>query len=272
MITNVGDIIKVMESIAPPVLAEKWDNIGLQIGCYDHQVSSIWIALDPQLNVVESACKNNVDLLITHHPLIFNPLKTINLNTPVGKIIKMAVNQGLNIFCAHTNLDFAADGINDILANKIGLKNISVLKSICNESSGSKKEYGSGRVGDLEVTINLLALVSVIKEKLGLKNIRIAGDGKLKVDKVAICCGSGSAMMNDFFLSGAQVFISGDIKYHDARNAEEMNLALIDIGHFASEHIILDVLKYRLIEKFALLNFDVIVDTYKLENDPFIFY
>jgi len=263
-----------MESLAPAALAEEWDNSGLQIGHNDWPVKKVWLALDPGIQVIESACRDSIDLLIAHHPLIFKPLKFVNLNSPVGKIIQIAIQNQLSVFSAHTNLDKVTNGINDVLAYKIGLKNIAVLENSGkgNKLRDSEKEYGLGRVGNLDDTIGLSALAMKIKERLGLTTLRVAGNTDLMVTRAAVCCGSGSSLMNHFFSSGAQVFISGDFKYHDARDAEAMNLGLIDIGHFASEHLILEVLVGRLREKFTKLNFDVSIKACKLEKDPFVLF
>ena len=119
MASAVSDIIHVLDNLAPPALAEEWDNIGLQVGDPSWPVRHIWIALDPTLEVVDAACRRNVDLLITHHPLIFKPLKSIIFHTPLGKIIDLATRNHLAIFAAHTNLDSAIGGVNDILADRI---------------------------------------------------------------------------------------------------------------------------------------------------------
>ena len=107
---------------------------------------------------------------------------------------------------------------------------------------------------------------------MGLKSIRVAGNKDLVVDRVAICSGSGSSLLAPFFSSKAQVFVSGDFRYHDARDAEALNRGLIDIGHFASEHLILDVLVDRINEKLAERRMDVQVKACEMESDPFILY
>ena len=128
MKVTVADVIQIMEAIAPISLAEDWDNVGLQAGEKGWPVEKIWIALDPTPEVVSVACENKVDLLITHHPLIFSPLKMVDFSEPLGNIIRLAGNHKMAIFSAHTNLDNARNGLNDILAKKIGLKDTKVLK------------------------------------------------------------------------------------------------------------------------------------------------
>jgi dinuclear metal center YbgI/SA1388 family protein len=274
MTATVADIIKVMETMAPLRLAEEWDNVGLQVGQLDWPVRSIWVALDPLYDVVDGACRNGVDLLITHHPLIFNPLRCINFDTPVGSVIQAAAGHKLAIFAAHTNFDSAADGINDLLAFRVGLADLKVLKRgdhPCEDSATDDlQKQGLGRVGELEETMELLPLALSIKKKLGLKYIKIAGKPDLPVRRVAVCSGSGSGLMKDFFSSGAQVFISGDLRYHDAREVEALNLGLIDMGHFASEYLAIEVLAKRLDKVLAADGKDVKVEACRLENDPFL--
>ena len=125
---TIADIIKAMEIIAPSGLAEKWDNVGLQIGKKNWPVRTIWIALDPTPQVVDDASRNGVDLLITHHPLIFQPLRSIQLERPEGSIIQTALQAQMAIFSAHTNFDNANDGLNDALARRIGLVDLKVLR------------------------------------------------------------------------------------------------------------------------------------------------
>ena len=166
----------------------------------------------------------------------------------------------------YSNLDNAEDGINDILAYKIGLKNLKVLEKV----SESENRQGIGRVGDLDQGTILTSFALKIKEKLGLKWVKIAGKPELSINKAVVCAGSGSSLIKNFFSSGAQVFISGDLRYHDAREVSNKNLGLIDIGHFASEHLIVDVLAERLQKMIYETGLKVKVDAYRLENDPFI--
>jgi len=127
MSATVADILKAMEKIAPSNLAEDWDNVGLQVGQKNWPVKKVWVSLDPVLDVVTNACQNDADLLITHHPLIFKPLHSVDFGTPTGSIIRMAARHKMAIFTSHTNLDIVAEGLNDVLAEAIGLKRLEVL-------------------------------------------------------------------------------------------------------------------------------------------------
>ncbi len=273
MPVTLSKIIKIMETIAPSYLAEKWDNVGLQLGQNDWQVRKIWVALDPLPDVVSAACDKNVDMLITHHPLIFRPLSALDFNTTVGSIIHRAIQCQMAIFSAHTNLDSVTDGLNDILAKRIGLNNLEIL--------GDSKGYdvypllpcegrqGLGRVGELESPVELMCLAETIKNALGIKSIKVAGRPDLPVRKAALCTGSGTSLLESFLLSDADVYISGDMRYHDARAVESANLGLIDIGHFASEYLMVEELADRLQKIFSESAMDVTVEACQIEKDPF---
>ena len=275
MMATVSDIIDVMNTLAPRLLAEKWDNVGLQIGDPQQNVKNIWIALDPTLPVLDAACRENVDLLITHHPLIFRPLKSIDFQTPLGSLLNMAVRHQLAVFSAHTNLDIVAGGINDLLSERIGLTHLKPLRKTSDPCEIQSPEtdgraQGLGRIGNLESPLELVAFAKMIKQKLGLKTIRFAGNSSLTVTEAAVCSGSGSDLLPDFFASSAEVYVSGDLKYHDARDVEAANLGLIDIGHFSSEKLIIHALSERLKVILPAKGFEVNVEACDLEKDPFL--
>jgi len=276
---TLGQIIKIMDQLAPPWLAEEWDNVGLQIGDPRLPVGRIWVALDPSPEVVRAACSKDVDLLITHHPLIFRPLKSIDFGTPAGSIIQMASQHQLSIFCAHTNLDIVRDGVNDVLAKRLGLKHLGVLQPVNageplnNDNSsqvGGGAEYGIGRIGSLAKTTSLKSLALVIKEKLKLNFAKVTGNPEMKVSQVAICSGSGSSLMQTFISSAAQVYISGDIRYHDARDAESANRGIIDIGHFPSEHLMVKALAHQLEKILDREGIKIKIEACDIEKDPFV--
>jgi dinuclear metal center YbgI/SA1388 family protein len=280
MQATVAQIIEIMDRLTPPWLAKEWDNVGLQIGDPRLPVQRIWIALDPGAQVIEAACKNKVDLLITHHPLIFRPLKSIDFGTPGGSIIQMAAQHQLSIFAAHTNFDIVSDGVNDILAQRLGIKHLEILQPIKLEASaqnemrlsaGGEVAYGIGRIGVLDRPNSLKTLVSMVKKKLKLNFVKVAGDPKMKISRVALCSGSGSSLVPAFLSSEADVYISGDIHYHNARDAENVQRAIIDIGHFASEHLMVEALAQRLEQLISEAGINAKIKACTLEKDPFSF-
>ena len=278
MAATVAQIIRIMDEVAPPWLAEEWDNVGLQIGDPRLPARRIWVALDSSPEVVKAACEKKVDLLITHHPLIFRPLKSIDFDTPGGSIIQMAAHHQLAIFSAHTNLDIVRDGVNDVLAQRLGLRHLAMLQPVhAGERSkedislltGGETEHGIGRIGSLAKASSLKSLVSMVKSKLKLDFVKVAGDHAMKVTLVAICSGSGSSLMQTFLSSKAQAYISGDIHYHDAREAETANRAIIDIGHFPSEHLMVDALAQQLESIISKAGIEAEITACTIEKDPF---
>jgi dinuclear metal center YbgI/SA1388 family protein len=237
------------------------------------------VALDPSLQTIEESHNKNADMLITHHPLLFRPLTAIHFDTPIGSIIQRAVQYQMAIFAAHTNLDKTEDGLNDLLARRIGLQHLKVLQisSVSENTSQSvnsplapERVQGIGRVGEVKRAIELQNLATNIKKELNLQKIKFAGKPDLVITKAAVCTGSGSDLLKFFYASGAQVYISGDLKYHDARDIEAAGLGLIDIGHFASEHFVVAELVNRLGAILAERRLEVDVFACEIEEDPFV--
>jgi dinuclear metal center YbgI/SA1388 family protein len=262
---KVIDIIKLMDKMAPPHLTENWDNSGLQIGDPSWPVRKVWVALDPLPEVVAKACEADVDLLIIHHPLIMTPIKSLDLSLPTGQIIARAIRSRMALFCAHTNFDSAQNGLNDLLCKRIGLADLKVLAA--NEDF---PDEGIGRIGTLAEAQTLKAFADIVKSALGLNWIRLVGDPAKTVEKVAVCTGSGESLMEQFLTTDADVYVTGDLKYHNARDAEAAGRALLDIGHFPSEHLMVEPLAERLQGLLSEVNAPVTVGACKLEKDPFV--
>ncbi|HSM73318.1 MAG TPA: Nif3-like dinuclear metal center hexameric protein [Desulfobacterales bacterium] len=272
MTVCVEDICQVMEAIAPARLAESWDNVGLQVGHRRWPVATVMVALDPLTAVVAAACRAGAGLLVTHHPLIFKPLQRLDLETPLGAIIAMALEHRLAIFSAHTNLDSAADGLNDLLARRIGLTLEGALSPLDVPSAGSLERAsreGLGRVGLLPAAMTLEALARQVQTRIPAARVRFAGERDLLVKRVALCSGSGGSLLEVFAGSGCEAFISGDLRYHDARWAEENGRGLIDIGHFASEHLVVADLAQRLQAGLQQRGLRVVVTAFGDEIEPF---
>jgi dinuclear metal center YbgI/SA1388 family protein len=262
---NVADIIEAVEELAPPELAQDWDNVGLQVGQKNWPVNLVWVALDPLPEVVSSAAEKGVDLIVTHHPLIFKPLKAIDIKTAEGYVIQTALLNQIAIYAAHTNLDAADDGVNDTLAARIDMQDLTMLTR---EATGSAP--GLGRIGVLKQETQLASLAEELRKELNLSSVRIAGNRRLHIHKAAVCAGSGSGLVDAFLASDADVFISGDLKYHDARAIEFAAKGLIDIGHFASEYLVVETFAQRLKDRLMVAGRMVRVEPCKLEKDPFV--
>ena len=369
MTATLAQFVRILDRLAPPRLAESWDNVGLQIGNGDWPVRKVWTALDPLPEVVSRACENEVDLLVTHHPLFFKPVKRIDCNSPLGGITEMALSRRLAIYSAHTNLDSVPGGVNDVLAGRMGLHRVRVLAgpvdaemcklvvfvpanrvkvildtlfaleagrmgnyTCCSfrcegvgtflpgmgsapavgktgaltEVTESRIEIlvanadlndvvralqnvhpyefmaydvyplavrdhqaGLGRVGALESPLPLDAFAARLKEALKLPAVKIVGKADKVVETVAVCSGSGASLMTTAIAAGVQAYVSGDLGYHTARDAQQAGIGLIDIGHFGSEHPVVDVLAALIRESVRASGLSATVEAVDTEKDPF---
>lgn len=342
MQTRVKDIITIMEKNFPTRYAEDWDNAGLQIGSYDMPVHKVLVSLDPDQETFEQAVQRKVDLIITHHPFFFKGIKTIRFDQAQGKLIRDIIKADIAVYAAHTNLDSAERGLNQILSERLGLRDIQPLEkshveelyklvvyvpagheekvrqtinqagagfigrySDCSfrargtgtfrPAAGTNpyigetgvleeveeyrletvmpaekldevlrqmkkvhpyeeiaydvfllqnegKAFSPGRTGLLEEVISLHRLCDQVKKVLGLDCVQVVGKLEKKVSKVAVVSGAGTSFMREAKGSQCDVLITGDLKYHEARDAEAMNLAIIDAGHFGTESIVGDML------------------------------
>lgn len=363
---TVKTIFNALEELAPKEKAYSWDNVGLQIGSANQKATKIMITLDVLESVVDEAIANNVDVIIAHHPLLFKPLKQINFDTPEGRVIAKLIRHNITVYASHTNLDIVAGGVNDMLAEQLGIQKAKPLvqigteklfkyavhvpvshldkikqvigdagagkqgdythcsfeiagigsfkpgtqaepfigeigkiakveevkiEALVNESSlkkvvaavlevhpyeepaydiielkNSGANYGLGRIGEVKTQMNLKQYAEGLKEKLELSHVRIVGDLKKMIKKVAVIGGSGEKYIHAAKHAGADVYITGDLGFHQAQIAMEMGLAVIDAGHYI-ESIMKESVKDYLEQK--LTEFDVEIITSECNTDPF---
>lgn len=245
--TKVTDVLEYIESIAPSYMAESWDNVGLLCGRKEKDVKKILVALDPFRNVIEEAIREKADLIVTHHPLIFGEkVMAVNEETETGRCLLTLVENGIAAINAHTNLDIAPGGVNDVLANTLGLKEIRVLNPAgYDEALGG---YGLLRMGTVPEQ-SLESFLAHVKNALRCDGLRFVDGGK-PVRKVAVGGGSCSGEMFEALEAGCDTFVTADIKYNTFRTAFENGLNLIDAGHFHTENPVVAVLAQNLQEKF----------------------
>ena len=248
MITR--NIIRELEKNFPKNLAEEWDNVGLLIGDNKREIKKIQISLDATERVIDNAIENNIDMIVTHHPMIFRGIKNIDYSTVLGrKIIKLIENK-INLYTLHTNLDSALNGLNDYLLKQLDVKEAKIIDENMNGVS-----CGIGRVYMLEQEVSIIEYLKFLKEKLDITNVRFVGDESSKVKKIAIINGSGMSYWRKVKKLDVDLFITGDIGYHEALDAKEEGLNLIDIGHFESERNFSKLLKTY----FEKMEIDVII-------------
>ena len=230
---KVRDVTKVIEDFAPLSVQESWDNSGLCIGSYDAPVSSVLVGLDCTPELVDEAIECGADMIVTHHPLIFSGLKKITPDDMVGEAVMKAIKAGISIYAAHTSADKVLAGVSGAMAEKLGLQNVSILDE---DGEGT----GLGVVGDLPEPLSAEDVVSLVKERFGLKVMKASRPLEGKITRVAMCGGSGGSLIKAAMASGAQLYISGDISYHNFFIKE--GFMIMDIGHYESEIEIVDIL------------------------------
>ncbi len=231
---RIKDIFQWIDSWAPFRYAESWDNCGLQVGNPESLATRVLVALDPASWVLGEAQELGCQCVVTHHPLLLRPINSVRTDSWPGSIIRQALLSGISIIAAHTNLDAAPQGTNVQLKDLLGLDVIGPLDSQA-DLCGDERYVGIGLVGLLPREATLESLAARLNGALGGTVVRITGDLRKQIIRVAVCTGSGGSLIGKVLASGAEVFVTGDLKNHDARFAEESGLAVIDIGHFASE-------------------------------------
>lgn len=349
MSLSIQQVIQLIEDLAPKELAEDWDNVGLQIGSYDQRVNKILVTLGVNQSVMEEAVAKEVDLIISHHPVIFNSLSQVRYDTDTGKIIKTAVENEINVYVAHTNYDVAKGGLNDLLAEKLGLQEVQVLQptfedelkklvvfipetdvvkirdAITSAGAGAIGNYsdctfqvagtgtfkplaetdphigqqgqleetqevrletivpvsklnkvlnklksahpyeevaydlysvditgekmGLGRIGKLGGILPFPEFIEKVKQELAVEDLRIVEPEKPEIETIALCSGSGADLIKTANFNGADILLTGDLKYHEAELAAELGLGVVDAGHYGTEIIMQQGIQKYLINK-----------------------
>ncbi len=347
MSVHVEEVLKIIRNIAPENLAEKWDNSGVQLLTENNEIKKILVCLEINEEVMKESMQNEIDLIVTHHPFIFNPLKKITNNSWLGNVIINLLKRNIMVYSAHTSFDSAYGGNNDYLAEIMDLENIRHLREysigdyyklvvyvpaesldmmrsvICDAGAGKINDYsqctfyqkgtgtfmpnvnadpyigeadklekvseyrleslvpegrlsnvlssmtsahpyeepaydiiklenkidpsGLGRIGELKQENTLEEVCHMIKNKLDIKEpVPFVGAAKNKIKTIGICTGSGMDLLQDAIDKNCQLFITGDVKYHDAHNAQQAGIALIDAKHFHTEKIFVDNMSDKL--------------------------
>lgn len=226
------ELMERLEMLSPPSFAESWDNVGLLAGRHEKEIHTVMIALDATDEVVDEAVGKGVDLLLTHHPLIFSARKHVNDGDFVGRRLVTMLQHDMCYCAMHTNFDVM--GMADAAADELGLQDREVLE-LTYEDDISRE--GIGRCGFLPKAMSLEECGENVKRIFGLESVKIFGDGEKQVEKAAICPGSGKSVIERAAELGAEVLITGDIDHHTGIDAMAMGLAIIDAGHYGLEKI-----------------------------------
>ncbi|MBM7855767.1 dinuclear metal center YbgI/SA1388 family protein [Desulfohalotomaculum tongense] len=364
-------IFNFLEELAPKHLAEDWDNVGLQIGSPSNEVKKVLLTLDVNEDVVREAEENDIQLIISHHPVLMKGIKNINTDTVQGRLISRLIKNNITVYAAHTNLDSADGGVNSVLAEKLGLKDVEVLYVTGNQKyvklvvfvpdgyqdavrealsksgagwignysdctfqtpgvgtflpregtnpfigkqgrverveevrletivpveklssvikamvsahpyeevaydvyplNNQGPAYGLGRIGVLPREVSFTEFVQQLKEVLNLKAVKAGGPWDKRVKTVAVCGGSAAELWPQALAKGADVYVSGDIKYHTAQDMVAANLSFVDAGHYGSEVPVIEKIYNYLTACCAEKNIAVDFIISKKQKDPFTY-
>lgn len=227
-----GDIIDILREHSPEECAASWDNVGLLAGSRERLVDKVFIALDATDGVIDQAVEAGAQMLLTHHPLLFSPVKRVTEDTLTGRRLIRLIRNDISYYAMHTNFDVL--GMAELAAERLGLLDCQILEEVCQVEGRAE---GFGRVGHLKEPLTLRELSCLVKERFGLQHVKVFGDLEQTLGRVAVCPGSGKSMMGPALELGAQAIVTGDIGHHEGIDAAAMGLAVIDGGHYGLEHI-----------------------------------
>ena len=243
------EIVQVIEAAYPREAALDFDNVGLLVGRAEKEVKRVYIALDATDAVIDRAVEAGADMLITHHPLIFSPLKKVTDEDFVSRRVVKLIQNDISYYAMHTNYDVL--GMAELAEKILGIRDSEVL-DITMEKDG--KQEGIGRIGELEKPMTLEECCVYVKHKLNLGSLKVFGDMQAEVSRLAISPGSGKTAIAAAIAKGADVLVTGDIGHHDGLDAVEQGLAVIDAGHYGTEYIFIDDMRRFLEDKLPVLD------------------
>ncbi|WP_178006268.1 Nif3-like dinuclear metal center hexameric protein [Mediterraneibacter sp.] len=243
------EIIQVIEASYPKKAALDFDNVGLLAGRSEKEVNRVYLALDATEEVIERAVDLGADMLITHHPLIFSPMKQVTDEDFIGKRIVKLIQNDISYYAMHTNYDVL--GMAKLAESILGIRETQVL-DVTMEKDG--EEEGIGRIGMLDQEMTLEECCLYVKHRLKLGSLKVYGDMERKVHCLAVSPGSGKSAVTPAIQKGADVLVTGDIGHHDGIDAVEQGLSVIDAGHYGTEYIFIDDMKHFLNEKLPVLD------------------
>lgn len=227
MIT-VQNICEAIEEFAPVYNAESWDNVGLLAGRRTACVKKVLTCLDADTGVAQQAIEYGADMVVCHHPLVFNPLKTVTDDDEVGRTVLMLAQHGIALYAAHTNLDATSGGLCDDMAQRLGLP---VVSELTEPQKGA--EHACGRVLSADMTLE--SLCDRVKAAYNLPYVRCAGDKDKYIKTVAVCSGGGRGLIDDVIARHIDCYIAGDLHHADARRLVFAGSSFVEIMHFDSE-------------------------------------
>lgn len=230
------EIISITERAAPLDLQYSWDNSGFLCGSRNKEVEKLYITLDVNMYTVKEAAALGADMILSHHPILFKGAKCIDYNTPQGYILRKLIQNDIALYSSHTPMDCAKGGINDVLADKLGIVNKRII-----EKNEVYEGCGLGRCGDLAEAVSLAEFARLVKSRLETPYVRISGDPRTVIKRAAVGGGACSDLIPEAEKMGADVMVTSDIKYHEASDSVESGICVIDAGHYPTERFVIDI-------------------------------
>ncbi|MDO5564790.1 MAG: Nif3-like dinuclear metal center hexameric protein [Eubacteriales bacterium] len=251
---KIKDILHYLDEKYNQKIALDFDNPGLLIGNKNNELNGVLVTLDVTNNSIKKAIKNNCNLIISHHPLIFHSIKKIDINSVVGKHIELLIKNKISVFSIHTNFDAHYDGMTKIVNEKIkkyiDLKFISYIEDIPFEDKNNFK-YGIGSINTLSKKININTLIKIVEKEFIIKNLRYYKANNFS-KKIAICPGSGKSLVNSVIENKCDTFITSDLAHNDILDLNEMNISYIDATHYGLEKVFIDYICKLLKSKYLI--------------------
>lgn len=229
-----GEIIRILEKKAPLEYAMEWDHVGLLVGRKDREIHKLMLVVDVSDTVIDAAIEQRVDMIVSHHPVIFGRIDRVNDDTVLGRKILKMIEHGICCYAMHTNFD-TIGGMAKKAAAMLELQNQEVLEE-------TKDGEGIGQIGYLKRSMTVCDLAELVKERFDLKNVILYGNADKNIEKIAICPGSGKSVISTAVQKKADCLITGDIGHHEGLDAMEMGLSVLDASHYGLEHIFMEIM------------------------------
>ncbi len=240
---KVKDIVEIFENFCPKRLAYPWDNVGLLCGSEEKEVKKIFVTLDTNINTVKEAVEKNADIIISHHPILLDGIKRIDYSSAEGKMIKLLIENDIPLFAAHTNMDTARGGINDRLAEMFDLNDVKIIDVHTDDETA-----GLGRIGVLKNPVKFIDFAELCG-KILKTTVRASGNFEKTIKTVAVASGSCSEIIPLAKSMGADVIVTGDMKYHNTIDMTLLGICIIDAGHYPTEICVTDIFEDILKDK-----------------------
>ena len=261
MPVDIDDVVHIIEAVAPPDLAYAWDNTGLLLRCGD-QVAGVMVALDVTNDVIDAALKQGCDMILCHHPLIFEPVKTISCTRRSDALLMRLIRHHMSLYAAHTSYDRAQGGINDCLSEKLGLNNVEIAAECGDDLM---------RMGYLPKPCSQQQFIAHVKQALGVETIKISESDCDCIDKVVVVGGSGGDFVTAAKKNGAKALITGEAKHHHHLEAQSYGLLLVEAGHHETEVYFTGTVFMSLQSRLNALQLDLGLKRFNSEKAPYTY-